>query len=127
MRSDKTRARTPSAAPLPRRPEYGQPPYSSLQNQPMAQPDYMTKTTTIVNNSTLPSGYPPQSSGYPPQSLMQPYSPDVAPDSRIRPLQPEFAYQQGPMTWTTMSPVHEGPYPMSPAPVTGGAYQLSTV
>ena len=50
----------------------------------------MTRTTVV--NNTIPSSYPQQS--YAPQSLVQPYTPDAAHDARIRPLQPEFAYQQ---------------------------------
>uniref|UniRef100_A0A7E4VRT3 Secreted protein n=1 Tax=Panagrellus redivivus TaxID=6233 RepID=A0A7E4VRT3_PANRE len=116
MRGDKNKA----AAPLPRRPDYGQPPYSSLNNPPVVQPDYRG-----TNTSTTPTPYNNA-------ALVQPYNNDLAGSARIRTVQPEYSYQQGPMTWATMSPVHEAPYPMSPAPVPapapgGGNYHISSV
>ncbi|KAE9556541.1 hypothetical protein FO519_000235 [Halicephalobus sp. NKZ332] len=109
MRNGKQRAAA-STGPLPRRPEYGQPPYSSLTNQPIqSQPEYSVRPAPYTQTT-----------------LVQPYNTTIPEDSRVRTLQPEFAYQQGPMTWATMSPVHEAPYPMSPGPVTGG-YHMSSV
>uniref|UniRef100_A0AC34Q2F2 Uncharacterized protein n=1 Tax=Panagrolaimus sp. JU765 TaxID=591449 RepID=A0AC34Q2F2_9BILA len=106
MRGDKQK-RVASPPPMARRTDYGQP-YTTLTNQPV----------------------PPQQeirpAPYTQTSLVQPYNNTVPEDARIRNLQPEFAYQQGPMTWTTMSPIHEPSYPQSPAPAAGG-YHMSSV
>ncbi|KAI6177728.1 hypothetical protein M3Y97_00939700 [Aphelenchoides bicaudatus] len=80
-------------------------------------------------------GYDPrlnQQVGYPQQQPLvqqQGYGIGVDyPGVKVRELQPEYVYQQGPVTWTTNQPVHET-YPVtSPIQQTAaGAYHMSSV
>uniref|UniRef100_A0A914DPL0 Uncharacterized protein n=1 Tax=Acrobeloides nanus TaxID=290746 RepID=A0A914DPL0_9BILA len=70
---------------------------------------------------------PPAGGGYSQQPLVQPYNSELVQGTRIRELQPEFSYQQGPTQWTTVSPIREGPYPISPGPGIASGYHMSSV
>jgi len=123
MRNKKGIARTPSGVdrsrgggwqPAPVLQSQGQPPYSSLQNQP-------THHNVGEYDPRQPVNPSPFASAYNNQPLVQQYNAQHE-GARIRELQPEYAYQQGPVTWTTMSPVredHVGP--------TSAGYHMSSV
>jgi len=59
------------------------------------------------------------------QYSSQPYYNDGQ-GPRIRELQPDYAYQQGPITWTTMSPIRED-HVHPPQPGTSAGYHMSSV
>uniref|UniRef100_A0A1I7YD33 CX domain-containing protein n=1 Tax=Steinernema glaseri TaxID=37863 RepID=A0A1I7YD33_9BILA len=75
--------------------------YSNLENAP---------TSPIQSQYPQPS--PMIQQGYQQQPLVQSYpsEPVVTYPGQVRSLQPEMTYQQGPTSWSIVTPVHEAPH-----------------
>uniref|UniRef100_A0A915EN78 Uncharacterized protein n=1 Tax=Ditylenchus dipsaci TaxID=166011 RepID=A0A915EN78_9BILA len=113
MRNKKGINRTPSGVdrgravvwqPAPVMTHTQQQPYSSLHSGQQQQYDQKQNPNFMPAEYDVrqPVNTPYTTTGYNNQPLVQQYpGPEGA---RIRELQPEYAYQQGPTTWTTMSP-----------------------
>jgi len=125
------RTRTPSSIPAtrtqwqPANPQQVQP----QQTTPYSPSDFQRPVTQEYNYDPRPNVQP----GYIQQPLVQQsYSGGAEYSSKIRELQPEYVYQQGPVTWTNNQPIHESAYPISPVQqiqgsASAGAYHMSSV
>ncbi|KAI1721563.1 hypothetical protein Ddc_08023 [Ditylenchus destructor] len=130
MRNKKTLVKTPSGGrPMAWQPSAVQPPYSSLHSPP---PQPQQQSMQAEYDARVRASQSPYNAAYTSQPLVQPYSQQEG--ARIRELPVDYAYQQGPMTWTTMSPVgredHIGPPSGSqqlPITTATAGYHMSSV
>uniref|UniRef100_A0A0N4ZPQ0 Uncharacterized protein n=1 Tax=Parastrongyloides trichosuri TaxID=131310 RepID=A0A0N4ZPQ0_PARTI len=108
---------------------------SGWQNNGMIQSPFSTNMSNIQQQQNLDNlnivprtptqiSYPlSPTQTYQNQPLVQQYRPDVMYNTQIRDVQPEMAFQQGPVSWTTMAPASTSQTVIAPQP----SYHMSAV
>uniref|UniRef100_A0A0K0G0Z0 Uncharacterized protein n=1 Tax=Strongyloides venezuelensis TaxID=75913 RepID=A0A0K0G0Z0_STRVS len=90
---------------------------SNIQQGTIDQLNIAPRTPTQISYPLSPT------QTYQNQPLVQLYRPDGAYNGQIRDVQPEMAFQQGPVSWTTMAPASSNQPVMPPQ----SAYHMSAV
>uniref|UniRef100_A0A0N5BPQ0 Secreted protein n=1 Tax=Strongyloides papillosus TaxID=174720 RepID=A0A0N5BPQ0_STREA len=90
---------------------------SNIQQSTIDQLNIAPRTPTQISYPLSPA------QTYQNQPLVQVYRPEGAYNAQIRDVQPDMAFQQGPVSWTTMAPASS----TQPVVPPQSAYQMSAV